>query len=1451
MYPNIILTNRLQPSAMVTVEDCASCKFNQEKNLCKRPMTWTWRGEYSPATGAEYNQLKRQLEYEKVHVPARSGYRRNGEDDNNDIDEDPDKAGGGGGDMEDGPSGGHFRGGSAGTLTTTGKPGVGMITKSFNELNEKEQMTLMRQRLKNYSNTVYKKTKITEVSERVSTVCMRENAFYVDTVKAFRDRRYDYKLLTKKWKNAKNAAEKAGNIIEKKIAEDREVLMDSLQLAHKCILNSFYGYVMRKGARWRSMEMAGIVTHTGAQLIKQARELVEQVGRPLELDTDGIWCILPSSFPTDFKFKKNDGGSVTIGYPCAMLNADVHENYTNHQYQTLVNDPLTGQKKYVTYSECSIFFELDGPYKAMVLPASPEEGRLLKKKYVVFNFDNSIAELKGFELKRRGELELVKLFQSQVFDQFLAGKTLIECYDAVGSIANQWLDVLDEQGRNMDDDELMQLISERKTISKTVEEYEGRKSTSLTTASRLADFLGSEMIKDKGLNCNLIISRLPLGAPVTERAIPVAIFSCEPSMKKYFLRKWLKDPNLDCDDFRNVIDWDYYKERLGNTIQKIVTIPAGMQKVNNPCPRVLHPTWLIAQLNNYHAEMNRLNGNSSQNGKRQLTLQDAFANKSTTTAIELPVNAALVSSHSSRLLLPSSTGSNVNSNNSKKRVMFDHEDTSTSAMPVIEEIVDIEDILKPVPTTSPVKTTSPSKDTSTGTSTSGASTSPSKEVIEIDEQVKPMFTHPPSNQDELKSWLTTRKSQWKTLRANRKAQMTMTSTTGHSHTSTMPGLPLTKKATGVMDFVRNANLLAHHHTWQVVEIREKIESSGTSANTGLMRLSTEGGTVSGGTGIGGGAGVGEFEVWAFTASNQLQRLTLSVPKIVYVNLLPPPSSTSTSKANITMNLPTNRLEREKVLQEREREYKRAILRLQHRQRVMDIIYQLNGKKVSKELPHNKTVYELYEISLPITVSSNNTSTNKSTFTFKKQLFHELTSTPSCLNEIEGIYEGGVPTWFRAILRLGSNCKVIKQTHDSLQLARFDYDDIERISQTSNSLTTQTSKQGLNPYLVPTSASYRRIFIYFAKSSSGSGNQGILGLFIIECTNVEEADAITRATEESMRSMSNGTATTATVPLPAKAFVWLITGRSGPANMMDSKPPLGRIYRKFQQTHHDIEIKFATNFASNMDDALRHANERLEIYYRSRSGPTIVIAQGCCSTIGQRQTGHTSGGGLTTLQWRTFLPALYDFPLAVMPGNSLDELFPAVGWSMFAAERMIQRFLIFPIWFNDRLECSRYAGIPLCNLQSDALTTILDVSFGRQLQQSRHLLWIQEGNKYPDLGSSSIGCVGNSSNSGGTEDELLWEIWSDRLEEPVINEPGVYRTMSVELDVYAMAICAIMNSLDLDETMSLHNQSAASATAGQVGVKAKGSNGNDGDSVVVLPGSNTNAFSDASCIRTFK
>ena len=533
MYPNIILTNRLQPSAIVDDATCAACDYNRSKNNCKRRMKWIWRGDYNPASRQEYEQMKEQLTRE----PARDDL-------------------------------------------------------TFGRLPEKEQSELVAERLKTYSRKAYMKTKITQEEDREDTVCMRENDFYVSTVRTFRDRRYVFKGLKKQWGKKSSGAKDPA---EKKHCEDKVLVYDSLQVAHKCILNSFYGYVMRKGARWRSMPMGGIVTKTGADIITQARILVEQIGRPLELDTDGIWCILPKSFPDVVKMKARDGSSLKIEYPCVMLNADVNAKFTNHQYQEL-KDATTGS--YETKSECSIFFEVDGPYRCMVLPASTEEGKLLKKRYAVFNFDGSLAELKGFELKRRGELELIKTFQSEVFDRFLEGDNLKECYTAVAEVANYWIDVLDTRGETLDDDELVGLISENRSMSRQLEEYGDQKGTSQTTARRLGEFLGADFIKDKGLNCKFIIAEQPFGAPVTERAIPTAIWKAEPSIMKHFLRKWLKSPGLEGDalDIRNVLDWDYYLERLGNTVRKIITIPAALQRVDNPVSRVEHPSWLNSKV---------------------------------------------------------------------------------------------------------------------------------------------------------------------------------------------------------------------------------------------------------------------------------------------------------------------------------------------------------------------------------------------------------------------------------------------------------------------------------------------------------------------------------------------------------------------------------------------------------------------------------------------------------------------------------------------------------------------------------------------------------------------------------------------------------------------------------------------------------------------------------------
>ncbi len=197
MYPNIILTNRLQPSAIVDESVCSACDFNKPGAKCQRKMKWIWRAEYMPATRNEFQRIQQQLENERF-------------------------------------------------------PGLnkGDKFRAFHELNAEEQAETEKKRLQEYCRKAYKKVHITREELRETTTCQRENSFYVDTVRAFRDRRYEYKNLQKLWKKKLGAAQESKDALEIRKCNSMIILYESLQLAHKCILNSFYGYVMRKGARW-------------------------------------------------------------------------------------------------------------------------------------------------------------------------------------------------------------------------------------------------------------------------------------------------------------------------------------------------------------------------------------------------------------------------------------------------------------------------------------------------------------------------------------------------------------------------------------------------------------------------------------------------------------------------------------------------------------------------------------------------------------------------------------------------------------------------------------------------------------------------------------------------------------------------------------------------------------------------------------------------------------------------------------------------------------------------------------------------------------------------------------------------------------------------------------------------------------------------------------------------
>lgn len=144
--------------------------------------------------------------------------------------------------------------------------------------------------------------------------------------------------------------------------------------------------------------------------------------------------------------------------------------------------------------EMSIFFEVDGPYKCMMIPAAREENKQLKKRYVVYHQNGSIAELKGFEIKRRGELKIIKIFQEEIFSAFVLGTNLKECYQECGKVADKWLNLLHKKGEGLDDKELIYYIGASKMLSKDLKDYGTTKGLAITAGNRMSEFLGAETV---------------------------------------------------------------------------------------------------------------------------------------------------------------------------------------------------------------------------------------------------------------------------------------------------------------------------------------------------------------------------------------------------------------------------------------------------------------------------------------------------------------------------------------------------------------------------------------------------------------------------------------------------------------------------------------------------------------------------------------------------------------------------------------------------------------------------------------------------------------------------------------------------------------------------------------------------------------------------------------------
>lgn len=74
----------------------------------------------------------------------------------------------------------------------------------------------------------------------------------------------------------------------------------------------------------------------------------------------------------------------------------------------------------------------------------------------------------------------------------------------------------------LQDSELIEYLSESCVMSKSVDDYGERKSSAITTARRLASFLGDDRLKDKGLVCNYLIAQCALIATLPPRCCRAA-----------------------------------------------------------------------------------------------------------------------------------------------------------------------------------------------------------------------------------------------------------------------------------------------------------------------------------------------------------------------------------------------------------------------------------------------------------------------------------------------------------------------------------------------------------------------------------------------------------------------------------------------------------------------------------------------------------------------------------------------------------------------------------------------------------------------------------------------------------------------------------------------------------------------------------------------------------------
>ena len=194
--------------------------------------------------------------------------------------------------------------------------------------------------------------------------------------------------------------------------------------------------------------------------------------------------------------------------------------------------------------------------------------------------------------------------------------------------------------------------------------------------------------------------------------------------------------------------------------------------------------------------------------------------------------------------------------------------------------------------------------------------------------------------------------------------------------------------------------------------------------------------------------------------------------------------------------------------------------------------------------------------------------------------------------------------------------------------------------------------------------------------------------------------------------------------------------------------------------YDRDLSYTTSVVTTRRKAILELSDQIKKLRVRESGSMMLVVQS--------QQPHILASDI---------PALGDFPTLHLKMDDNDKQLPPLGWQAVIAKRIVARYLDLGAWLAHLTELARYGNVPLCNLERDDPSFLIDLTYARRLQKENVVLWWSAGPR-PD-------------HAGYEKDDILSIM--EAVDMPSVNTPGTYSTVCIDVEVKNLLINTILTS----------------------------------------------------------